>query len=68
LNALHHEEIEVGLAYDTPGITIAEHQGLHFADLVGGFYDLHVDDEYVRSIGYGGRVAHGSWASLWLMS
>jgi hypothetical protein len=36
LNALHHEEIEVGLAYDTPGITIAEHQGLHFADLTGG--------------------------------
>jgi acyl dehydratase len=68
LNALHHEGIGVGLAYDTPGITIAEHQGLHFADLTGGSYDLHVDDEYARSIGYGGRVAHGSSASSWLTS
>jgi acyl dehydratase len=50
------------------GITIAEHQGLHVADLTGGFYDLQVDDEYARSIGYGGRVAQGSSASPWLTS
>jgi acyl dehydratase len=59
MNALHYEEIEVGLAYDTPGITVAEHHVLGFAGLTGDFYELHVDDEYARSIGYAGRVAHG---------
>lgn len=59
MSALHYEEIEVGLTYDTPGITIGEHHVLGFAGLTGDFYDLHVDDDYARSIGYPGRVAHG---------
>lgn len=57
--ALRYEEIDVGLAYDTPGITVAEHHVLGFAGLTGDFYALHVDDDYARAIGYPGRVAHG---------
>lgn len=57
--ALRYEAIEVGLAYDTPGITVSEHHVLGFAGLTGDFYELHVDDDYARSIGYPGRVAHG---------
>jgi acyl dehydratase len=59
MSALRYEDIEVGLDYDTPGITVAEHHVLGFAGLTGDFYDLHVDDDYARSIGYPGRVAHG---------
>lgn len=59
MTARTYDEIEVGLAYDTPGITIAEHHVLGFAGLTGDFYDLHVDDDYARSLGYPGRVAHG---------
>jgi acyl dehydratase len=59
MSALRYEEIELGLDYDTPGITVAEHHVLGFAGLTGDFYDLHVDDDYARSIGYPGRVAHG---------
>ena len=58
-NALRFEEITVGLEYDTPGITIGEHHVLGFAGLTGDFYELHVDDDYARSIGYPSRVAHG---------
>lgn len=56
---LRYQDIEVGLAYDTPGITVGEHHVLGFAGLTGDFYDLHVDDDYARSIGYPARVAHG---------
>lgn len=59
MSARHYEEIEVGLEYDTPGITIGEHHVLGFAGLTGDFYELHVDDDYAHSIGYPGRVAHG---------
>ncbi|TQF84796.1 acyl dehydratase [Elioraea sp. Yellowstone] len=57
--ALVYEDIEVGLDYETPGITVSEHHVLGFAGLTGDFYDLHVDDDYARAIGYPGRVAHG---------
>lgn len=57
--ALRYEEIDVGLEYETPGITVAEHHVLGFAGLTGDFYALHVDDDYARAIGYPGRVAHG---------
>ena len=54
-----YEDIAVGLEYETPGITIGEHHVLGFAGLTGDFYELHVDDDYARSIGFPGRVAHG---------
>lgn len=57
--ALRYEDIAVGLEYETPGITVAEHHVLGFAGLTGDFYALHVDDDYARAIGYPGRVAHG---------
>ena len=56
---LHYEEIAVGLSWETPGITVTESHILTFAGLTGDFYDLHVDDDYARSLGYPGKVAHG---------
>ncbi|WP_431282118.1 MaoC family dehydratase [Humitalea sp. 24SJ18S-53] len=56
---LHFEEISVGLAWDTGGITVTESHILAFAGLSGDFYDLHIDDDYARSLGYPSKVAHG---------
>lgn len=58
-NWLHWDDIPVGLAWETPGITVTEHHILAFAGLTGDFYELHVDDDYARSLGYPGKVAHG---------
>jgi acyl dehydratase len=56
---LHFEEIPEGLSWETGGITVTDSHILAFAGLSGDFYDLHVDDEYARSLGYPGKVAHG---------
>ena len=56
---LHFEEIAQGLRWETGGITVTEAHILGFAGLAGDFYDIHMDDEYARALGYPGRVAHG---------
>ena len=56
---LHYEEIAKGLTWETGGITVTESHILAFAGLSGDFYDLHVDDDYARSLGFPGKVAHG---------
>jgi len=38
---------------------VTEGHILGFAGLTGDFYDIHMDDEYARALGYPGRVAHG---------
>ncbi|HYF09270.1 MAG TPA: MaoC/PaaZ C-terminal domain-containing protein [Acetobacteraceae bacterium] len=53
------EDIAEGLEWDTPGITVTEGHILAFAGLSGDFYEIHVDDDYARALGYPGRVAHG---------
>jgi len=56
---LHFEEIEEGREWDTPGITVTDSHILAFAGLSGDFYDIHVDDDYARALGYPGKIAHG---------
>jgi acyl dehydratase len=56
---LHYEEIAEGLSWKTGGITVTESHILAFAGLTGDFYDLHVDDDYARALGFPGKVAHG---------
>jgi acyl dehydratase len=56
---LAYEDIAEGLAWETPGITVTESHIFAFAGLSGDFYEIHVDDDYARSLGYPGRVAHG---------
>ena len=56
---LHYDDIAQGLTWETPAISITESQILAFAGLSGDFFDIHVDDEYGRSLGYPSRVAHG---------
>lgn len=56
---LRFEQIEAGLSFETGGITVTEGHILGFAGLTGDFFDIHMDDDYARGLGYPGRVAHG---------
>lgn len=56
---LRHEQVEIGLAFETGGITVTEGHIAAFAGLTGDFFDIHMDDDYARALGYPGRVAHG---------
>lgn len=56
---LRYEQIEPGFAFETGGITVGEAHILAFAGLTGDFFDIHMDEDYARALGYPGRVAHG---------
>jgi 3-hydroxybutyryl-CoA dehydratase len=53
------DEIEPGLAFTTSGIVVTESHVVQFAGISGDFFDVHMDDEFARSVGFPGRVAHG---------
>jgi 3-hydroxybutyryl-CoA dehydratase len=54
-----YEDCAVGDRYVTGGIVVTESLIQAFAGLSGDFFDLHVDDEYARRLGFEGRIAHG---------
>ena len=56
---LYYEDAEVGLQFSTDGMVITESQIVQFAGLSGDFFPLHMDDEFARSLGFPGRIAHG---------
>ncbi|MGC4051991.1 MAG: MaoC family dehydratase [Paludibaculum sp.] len=56
---LFYEDAEVGLTFDTGGLLVTDSHIVQFAGLSGDFFDLHMDDEFARSLGFPGRVAHG---------
>ena len=56
---LFYEDTTVGLSFETGGIVVTESHIVQFAGLSGDFFDLHMDDDYARSLGFPGRVAHG---------
>jgi acyl dehydratase len=55
----YFEDVAVGDHYSTGGIVVTEALIAAFAGLSGDFFDLHVDDEFARGLGFPGRVAHG---------
>lgn len=56
---LFYEDADVGLSFETGGLLVTEGHIVQFAGLSGDFFDLHMDDEFARSLGFRGRVAHG---------
>jgi acyl dehydratase len=54
-----YEDCTVGDGFTTGGIVVTESLIQAFAGLSGDFFELHVDDEFARRLGYPGRVAHG---------
>ena len=59
MSAKWFEEVEAGERFATGGIVVTESHVMQFAGLTGDFFDLHVDDEFARKLGFPGRVAHG---------
>lgn len=58
-NPLLFDEIEPGLTFTTSGIVVTESHVVQFAGISGDFFDVHMDDEFARGVGFPGRVAHG---------
>ena len=56
---LFFEDIEPGLGFTTSGIVVTESHVVQFAGISGDFFDVHMDDDFARSVGFPGRVAHG---------
>ena len=59
MSELFYDDAPVGLSFETGGIVVTETHIVQFAGLSGDFFDLHMDDEFARSLGFQGRVAHG---------
>lgn len=59
MSAKWYEEAAVGEMFATGGIVVTEAHVVNFAGLTGDFFDLHVDDEFARGLGFPARVAHG---------
>ena len=53
------DELAVGDHYKTSGITITEAHIVGFAGISGDLFDVHMDDEFARGLGFPGRIAHG---------
>jgi 3-hydroxybutyryl-CoA dehydratase len=57
---LHWEDLKVGYRAVSPGRTVTEADLTNFAGLSGDYNQLHVDVEYAKTKGFGGkRVVHG---------
>ena len=56
---LFYEDTPVGLTFETGGVVLTESHIVQFAGLSGDFFDLHMDDDFARALGFPGRVAHG---------
>ncbi len=56
---LFYEDAVVGLTFETGGLLVTDSHIVQFAGLSGDCFDLHMDDEFARGLGFKGRVAHG---------
>lgn len=55
----YFEDLAVGDHWTTGAMTLTEAHIVGFAGLSGDFFDLHMDDEFARDLGFPARVAHG---------
>ena len=54
-----YEDLAVGDGFTTGGIMVTESHVAGFAGLTGDFFDLHVDEQFAKELGFKGRIAHG---------
>lgn len=55
----YFEDLQVGDHWLTGGMTLTESHIVGFAGLSGDFFDLHMDEDFARELGFPARVAHG---------
>jgi acyl dehydratase len=56
---LYFEEFTLDRPVTTRGRTVSEADIVTFAGLSGDWNPLHIDEEFSKIAGYGGRIAHG---------
>ena len=56
---LFYDDVPIGLTFDTGGLLVTDAHIVQFAGLSGDFFDVHMDDDFARSVGFNGRIAHG---------
>jgi 3-hydroxybutyryl-CoA dehydratase len=54
-----YDEIREGDHYETAGVTVTEAHIVGFAGLSGDLFDVHMDEDFAKSMGFPGRIAHG---------
>ncbi len=54
-----YDDLEISDHYETAGVTVTEAHVVGFAGLSGDLFDVHMDDDFARSMGFPGRIAHG---------
>jgi 3-hydroxybutyryl-CoA dehydratase len=53
------EDLAAGDHYETGRLVVTDAHIVAFAGLSGDFFDIHMDDEFARSLGFPARIAHG---------
>jgi acyl dehydratase len=61
---LYFEEFTLDRPVTTRGRTVSEADIVTFAGISGDWNPLHIDEEFSKNAGYGGRIAHGPM-SMW---
>ena len=56
---LTYADLQVGMAFRSPGRTITDADLVAFAGLTGDYSELHTSDVYAKNSQFGRRVAHG---------
>ena len=54
-----YDDVRIGDHFTTAGVTVTETHVVAFAGLSGDLFDVHMDDDFARSQGFSGRIAHG---------
>lgn len=53
------DELAVGDHFVTSAVNVTESHIVNFAGISGDLFDVHMDDEFARGLGFPGRIAHG---------
>ncbi|WP_320822686.1 MaoC family dehydratase [Reinekea sp.] len=52
-------DLSIGSFFKTGRIVVTETHIVNFAGITGDFFDVHMDDEFARELGFPSRIAHG---------
>ena len=58
-SGIYFEDLEEGAVFTSPGRTMTEADIVNFAGLSGDFNVLHTDAEFMKTMPFGQRIAHG---------
>jgi acyl dehydratase len=53
------DDLRVGDHFATSAINVTEAHVVNFAGISGDLFDVHMDEEFARELGFPGRIAHG---------